>query len=140
MRIGIFDTHSFVRAAFTAANERYGFDLTFFEPRLTEATAGLAVEFPVVCSFVNDRLDAEALAVLHGGGVRLIALRSAGYNHVDLHAAADLGFPVVRVPEYSPYAVAEHAVALILTLNRKIQRAVNPSTGGECLVGRTRWV
>ena len=125
MRIAIFDTHSFDRSAFRVANERYGFDLTFFEPRLTPATAGLAGEFPVVCSFVNDRIDVEALAALHRGGVRLVALRSAGYNHVDLHAAADLGLPVVRVPEYSPYAVAEHAVALILALNRKIHRAVN---------------
>lgn len=79
--------------------------------------------FPVICPFVNDRLDADALALLHSGGVRLIALRSAGYNHVDLLTAANLALPVVRVPEYSPYAVAEHAVALLLALNRKIHRA-----------------
>lgn len=125
LRIAVFDTHPFERQAFTAANEAYGFDLTFFEPRLTAATAGLAAGFPVVCPFVNDRLDAEALARVQAGGVRLVALRSAGYNHVDLAAAARLGLPVVRVPEYSPHAVAEHAAALLLTLNRKIHRAFN---------------
>lgn len=125
MRIAVFDTHSFDKAAFTLANGRHGFGLTFFEARLTAATANLAAGFRVVCPFVNDRLDAAALSLLHDGGVRLIALRSAGYNHVDLRAAADLRLPVVRVPEYSPYAVAEHAVALILTLNRKIHRAFN---------------
>jgi D-lactate dehydrogenase len=125
MRIAFFDTHAFDREAFTAANARFGFDLTFFETRLTAATAALAVGFPVACPFVNDRLDADALRVLHAGGVRLIALRSAGYNHVDLAAAAHLALPVVRVPEYSPYAVAEHAVALLLALNRKIPRAAN---------------
>jgi len=125
MRIAVFDTHSFDKAALTVANERHGFDLAFFEARLTMSTAGLATGFPVICPFVNDRLDADALTVLRDGGVRLIALRSAGYNHVDLQAAEDRGLAVVRVPEYSPYAVAEHAVGLILTLNRKIHRAFN---------------
>lgn len=123
MRIAIFDSHSFDRTAFTVANERHGFDITFFEPRLTSATARLAAGFTVICPFVNDRLDAEALTLLHAGGLRLVALRSAGYNHVDLQVAANLALPVVRVPEYSPYAVAEHAVALLLALNRKIHRA-----------------
>jgi D-lactate dehydrogenase len=76
-----------------------------------------------VCSFVNDELDAEALAILRRLGVVLVALRSAGYNHVDLAAAARLGMRVARVPSYSPHAVAEHAVALVLSLNRKIHRA-----------------
>jgi D-lactate dehydrogenase len=123
MRIAVFDTHAYDRDALTSANHRYGHELTWFEPRLTRETASLASGFPVVCSFVNDRLDAEALAALGAGGTRLVALRSAGYNHVDLAAAAALGVAVVRVPEYSPYAVAEHAVALILALNRKIHRA-----------------
>ena len=125
MRIALFDTHAFERVAFTLANERHQFDLTFFEPRLTGATATLAAGFAAVCPFVNDRLDAEALRLLHAQGVRLVALRSAGYNHVDLQAAAALVLPVVRVPEYSPYAVAEHAVALLLAVNRKIHRAFN---------------
>ena len=78
-----------------------------------------------VCAFVNDRLDADVLQRLHASGVRLLALRSAGFNHVDLAAAAALGIAVGRVPEYSPHAVAEHTVALLLTLNRKIHRAYN---------------
>ena len=125
MKLAFFDTHRFERETFEEANARFAHELTFFEPRLTRHTAPLAVGFEAVCSFVNDHLDAEALAVLRRNGVRLVALRSAGYNHVDLTAAARLGLPVVRVPEYSPYAVAEHAVGLILALNRKIHRAFN---------------
>jgi len=123
MRIAFFDAHRYEQEAFRAHNEAYGFDLVYLEPRLTALTAGLAQGFDVACSFVNDRVDAAALKRLHEGGVRLVALRSAGYNHVDLSAAASLGMSVVRVPEYSPHAVAEHAVALVLTLNRKIHRA-----------------
>jgi D-lactate dehydrogenase len=123
MKIAVFDAHRYERDAFEEQNRRFGFELTFLEPRLTEVTARLAAGFEVACSFVNDRLDAAALARLREAGVRLVALRSAGYNHVDLTAAAALGLPVVRVPEYSPHAVAEHAVALILSLNRKIHRA-----------------
>jgi D-lactate dehydrogenase len=125
VRVAIFDTHAFDRAALSAANERYRFELTFFDTRLTTDTAALAAGFPVICPFVNDRLDAQALNELQRAGVRLAALRSAGYNHVDLPAAKALGIRVVRVPEYSPYAVAEHAVTLLLALNRKIHRAFN---------------
>jgi D-lactate dehydrogenase len=78
-----------------------------------------------VCSFVNDRLDASALEILRAGGTRLVALRCAGFNHVDLETAGRLDLEVVRVPEYSPHAVAEHTAALILTLNRQIHRAYN---------------
>jgi D-lactate dehydrogenase len=123
MDIAVFDTHRFDRAALERANERFAHRLSFFEPRLTAETASLAQGFGAVCSFVNDRLDRRALEILRRAGVRLIALRSAGYNHVDLIAARELELPVVRVPEYSPYAVAEHAVALILSLNRKTHRA-----------------
>ena len=80
---------------------------------------------PVVCPFVNDRVDAETIGALHNGGTRLLALRSAGFNHVDLDAAAAIGMRVVRVPEYSPYAVAELAMCLVLALNRKVHRAYN---------------
>lgn len=125
MKLAVFDTHRFDREALAAANERYGHELTFLEPRLTRETASLAAGFPAVCAFVNDRVDAAALRVLRDGGTRLIALRSAGYNHVDLDEAGRLGLVVVRVPEYSPHAVAEHTVALILSLNRKIHRAYN---------------
>lgn len=123
MRIAVFDTHRHDRASLEEANAGPAHVLTFFEPRLTVQTASLAAGFDVVCSFVNDHLDRATLEVLARGGVRLIALRSAGFNHVDLEAAAALGIPVVRVPEYSPHAVGEHAVALVLALNRKIHRA-----------------
>jgi D-lactate dehydrogenase len=123
MRIAVFDTHAYDRAALAEANARFGQDLRFLEPRLTSETAALAAGSAAVCSFVNDRVDAAALRTLHDLGVRLVALRSAGYNHVDLRAAVGLGMTVVRVPEYSPHAVAEHAVALVLALDRKIHRA-----------------
>jgi D-lactate dehydrogenase len=123
MNVVFFDTHAYERESFTVANNEFGHELTFLETRLTHETAGLAAGHHVVCAFVNDRLDRAALRVLQESRVRLIALRSAGYNHVDLAAAADLGLPIVRVPEYSPYAVAEHAVGLVLALNRKIHRA-----------------
>lgn len=123
MNIVLFGTRSYDRESFTAASAGRGHTLTFFEPRLTSDTAQLAAGFEVVCSFVNDRLDRPALEILKRGGTRLVALRSAGYNHVDLVAADELALPVVRVPEYSPHAVAEHALALTLTLNRKTHRA-----------------
>lgn len=125
MNVAFFDTHRFDREAFERANTEYGFALTFLDPRLSRDTAVLAAGFEAVCSFVNDRLDEHALALLRDHGVRLVALRSAGFNHVDVEAASRLGLTVVRVPEYSPYAVAEHAVALLLTLNRRIHRAYN---------------
>lgn len=123
MQLALFDVHGYERSPFEEANRRAGHQLTFFELRLTAETATLARGFPAVCPFVNDRLDEPALSTLREGGTRLLALRSAGYNHVDLAAAARLGLTVARVPEYSPHAVAEHAVALVLTLDRKIHRA-----------------
>lgn len=118
----VFGAHAYEREPFERRNNG-GHALTFLEARLTSATAGLAAGYEVVCSFVNDKVDAPALRQLSAVGVRLIALRCAGYNHVDVAAAERLGIALVRVPEYSPYAVAEHAIALILTLNRKIHRA-----------------
>ncbi len=97
--------------------------ITFFETSLNAATAKLAAGFPAVCLFVNDDASAEAFEVMASGGTKFIALRSAGFNHVDLTAAARHGIAVGRVPAYSPYAVAEHAVALMLALNRKLVRA-----------------
>jgi D-lactate dehydrogenase len=123
MKIAIFDAHKFERPFFEAANSGGAHELVYLEPRLTELTAPLAQGFPAICAFANDRLNAEVLATLRRGGTRLIALRSAGFNHVDLAAAARLELTVVRVPAYSPYAVAEHAITLALALNRKICRA-----------------
>lgn len=97
--------------------------ITFFEASLNAATAKLAAGFPAVCLFVNDSADAATIATLAEGGTRVLALRSAGYNHVDLAAAARHSLAVGRVPAYSPHAVAEHAVALILALNRRLVRA-----------------
>lgn len=125
MKIGFFDTHGFERAVFQKANESSQHEIAFFETRLTDQTVNLASGYPCVCAFVNDRLGEKSLRALSAGGTRLIALRSAGFNHVDLSSAHALGLRVVRVPEYSPHAVAEHAVALILSLNRKIHRAYN---------------
>jgi D-lactate dehydrogenase len=125
MKLAVFDAHTYDRDALTAANTRYRHELSYLEPRLTPDTASLARGFPAVCSFVNDHVDAAALATLHDGGTRLLALRSTGFNHVDLVAAGRLGLAVVRVPEYSPHAVGEHTVALLLALNRKIHRAFN---------------
>jgi D-lactate dehydrogenase len=123
MNIAFFDTHRYDRASFDAANARFGHHLRYLEPRLTRETAALAAGSTAVCSFVDDRIDAAALETLWGLGVRLIALRSAGYNQVDLMAAAARGFRVVRVPDYSPHAVAEHTVGLVLAVDRKIHRA-----------------
>jgi D-lactate dehydrogenase len=119
----MFSTKPFDRRFFDAANIGNRHDITYFEPRLDAETARLASGFSAVCAFVNDRLDSETLEALAAGGTRLIALRSAGFNHVDLRAADRLGQTVMRVPAYSPEAVAEHTVALVLALNRNLVRA-----------------
>ncbi len=125
MRIAFFDSHKYEVEAFEKEAKNFNHEITFLEPRLTSHTARLAAGFECVCSFVNDKVDRETLKALAAGGTKLVALRSAGFNHVDLVAASEFKISVVRVPEYSPYAVAEHAVALILALNRKIHRAYN---------------
>lgn len=123
MRIAVFDTHSYDRQSFDEANKAFGHDLKYFEPRLSLETAALAHGFEAVCVFVNDQLNRPTLEALRAGGTHLVALRCAGFNNVDVAAAEELGMTVVRVPAYSPYAVAEHTVALLMALNRKIHRA-----------------
>lgn len=125
MDLTLFSTKPYDRRFFEAANAAHGHALRFLTPRLTPETAPLAEGAAAVCAFVNDQLSAEVLETLAAGGTRLIALRSAGFNHVDVRAARELGLTVARVPAYSPYAVAEHALALILTLNRRTHRAFN---------------
>jgi D-lactate dehydrogenase len=125
MKVAVFSTKAYDRRFLEAANADHGHELVFFEPHLTSDTAVLASEFPAVCVFVNDQLDEKTLKAIADQGTRLIALRSAGFNNVDLKAVAEFGLTVVRVPAYSPYAVAEHTIGLILTLNRKIHRAYN---------------
>lgn len=125
MRVAVFSSKAYDRQFLTEANHHYGYELVFFEPRLTPQTATMATGFPIICAFINDQLDRSTLEAIAPLGVRLIAMRSAGYNNVDLGAARDLGITIVHVPAYSPYAVAEHAVGLILMLNRKLYRAYN---------------
>lgn len=125
MKVAVFSAKSYDRQFLEAANLSHNHELIFLEPRLTETTASLAAGCRAICVFINDKLDAETVRAIAEQGVQLIALRSAGFNHVDLKTAKTLGLTVVRVPAYSPYAVAEHAVALILALNRKIYRAYN---------------
>ncbi|MBV8473332.1 MAG: 2-hydroxyacid dehydrogenase [Hyphomicrobiales bacterium] len=131
MKIAIFSTQEFEREFFEAANNSFRHELVYFRERLHDQTARLAMGFPAVCAFITDELDAATLATLASGGVRLIALRSAGFNNVDLASATKLSLTVLRVPAYSPHAVAEHAVALMLTLNRNIHRAYNRVREGD---------
>lgn len=125
MKVAIFDSHNFERETLNEANNEFQYELKFFELRLTKETALLAKSFDCVCAFANDKMDEEVLEILSQEGIKLIALRSAGFNHVDLIAAKKLNIKVVRVPEYSPYSVSEYAVGLILCLNRKIHKAYN---------------
>lgn len=124
MRIAVFSSKAYDREFLDRANGGRH-ELRFLEPRLSAETASLAAGFTAVCVFVNDHLDAGVIETLANSGARLIALRCAGYNNVDLAAAREHGMAVTRVPAYSPYAVAEHTVGLILALNRKLHRAYN---------------
>jgi D-lactate dehydrogenase len=123
VRIVVFSTKRYDVEFMDAANARFGHELTFLEPRLTAETVSLADGYPAACPFVNDVVDREVVERLAKAGTRLLALRSAGYSHVDVQAAADAGIAVAHVPAYSPHAVAEHAVALVLALDRKIYRS-----------------
>lgn len=127
MKISFFSTKPYEKEAFQKkllASDQYSEDqFDFIELPLNERTVNLSQNSDAVCVFVSDSLSKAVLTQLKKNGVRLVCLRSAGFNHVDIQAAKDLGLPVVRVPEYSPHAVAEHALALILSLNRKTHRS-----------------
>jgi len=125
LRVSVFDTKPYDRDYLSRAPGADGITWEFHEFRLSSDTAALCRGVQAVCIFVNDCADAGVLETLAGCGVQLLALRCAGFNNVDLKRARQLGLPVVRVPAYSPHAVAEHAVALLLALNRKIYRAYN---------------
>ncbi len=125
MRIAFFSTKSYDREFFEKYNDNPDIDITFYEARLKQSTVNLTAGFKAVCVFVNDKINASVITGLKENGVLLIALRCAGFNNIDLEAADKAGIKVVRVPAYSPEAVAEHAVALILTLNRKTHKAFN---------------
>jgi D-lactate dehydrogenase len=125
MITSVFDTKSYDRQFLQQAAQNSGIEWRFHEFRLSTETVELAKNSRAVCIFVNDQLDQPCLETLKAQEVRLVALRCAGFNNVDLAAAKQLKLSVTRVPAYSPYAVAEHAVALLLTLNRKTHRAFN---------------
>lgn len=125
MKISFFSTQPYDKLFFELHNDEFGLDLQFFEAPLTLQTINLINESQVVCVFVNDKLDKQVIEKLAEKGVKIIALRCAGFNNVDLEAAREHKIKVCRVPAYSPQAVAEHAVAMILTLNRKIHKAYN---------------
>jgi len=123
MNVTVFNNKPYVEQFFKRANAKFNHELVFLEEHLSGASAAQAAGSQAVCIFVNDIADASVLERLKTIGVKLIALRCAGFNNVDLSAAEKLGLCVVRVPAYSPYAVAEHTVGLMLTLNRRIYRA-----------------
>ena len=120
--ISFYDTKPYDKKYFNIINEQYGFTINYFETKLSARTAKLAEGSDAVCAFVNDDVSAPTIDALHKLGIKIIAMRCAGYNNVDIRYAQDK-IPVVRVPAYSPHAVAEHAMALLLTLNRRIHKA-----------------
>lgn len=120
--ISFYDTKPYDKKYFNIINEQYGFTINYFETKLSARTAKLAEGSDAVCAFVNDDVSAPTVDALHKLGIKIIAMRCAGYNNVDIRYAQDK-IPVVRVPAYSPHAVAEHAMALLLTLNRRIHKA-----------------
>ncbi|HVI46907.1 MAG TPA: 2-hydroxyacid dehydrogenase [Chitinophaga sp.] len=125
MDILFFSTQPYDKEYFNKANEQGAHRFRFLEYPLNEDNTALIKDERAVCVFVNDKVNAAVIRQLKEKGIRLIALRCAGFNNVDLKAAAEAGIRLVRVPAYSPHAVAEHAVALLLALNRKIYKAYN---------------
>lgn len=138
-KIAFFDAKPYDRIWFDRKKEQADFDIRYFDDRLTPDTAVLAAGCDAVCAFVNDEINAAVVDILYGYGIRVIAMRCAGYNNIDFKAAFGR-IHVVRVPAYSPHAVAEHTAALMLTLNRRIHRAYNRTREGNFalagLVGR----
>lgn len=122
-KIAFFGSKPYDEASFNAKNQSYGYELRFYKGHLNINNVALTQGMDAICIFVNDTANAEVLGAIAANGVRLLALRCAGFNNVDLRAADMYGITVVRVPAYSPFAVAEYTVALMLSLNRKIPRA-----------------
>jgi len=123
MKIAFFSTKPYDKEYFQRHNSLH--EIRFFEAQLNEQTADLAKGFDAICAFVNDQLNASVIAALARNGIKIIAQRCAGFNNVDIAAARENNVVIVRVPAYSPHAVAEHALALIMTLNRKTHKAYN---------------
>lgn len=122
-KIAFYDTRSYDKESFTKENEKFGFEIEYFEFRINEKTAFTAKGYDAICVFVNDVLNEQVISTLKECGVKIILLRCAGFNNVDLAAAQKYGIKVVRVPAYSPHAVAEHALALLMALTRHIPQA-----------------
>lgn len=125
MKLTFFSTQSYDKTFFEEHNKQFGFIIDFFEVSLNEKSVNLIDHSEAICVFVNDRITQPVVKLLSAKGVKIIALRCAGFNNVDLNATAQYNIRVVRVPAYSPHAVAEHAVAMIMTLNRKTHKAYN---------------
>jgi D-lactate dehydrogenase len=125
MRVAVFSTRPYDRQFLEAANTSHTHQLIYHEAQLQADSVAIADGCQAICVFVNDDVNQAVLEILAEQGIRLVALRSTGFNHVDLQAAANLGIKIVRVTDYSPYSVAEHAVGLILMLNRKLYKAYN---------------
>ena len=130
-KIAFFDTKSYDRETFNKVNLQFGFDINYFKERLSMNTVSLTQGVDAVCIFVNAECDERVIQRMAGYGVKLIALRCAGFNNVDVAAAKKYGIKVVRVPAYSPHAVAEYAVTLMLALNRKVYRSVYRTREGN---------
>lgn len=138
MKIAFYDTRPYDKEAFSEANKNFNYEIDFFDFHLNEKTAFSARGYDIVCVFVNDVLNSSVINSLKECGIKLIALRCAGYNNVDLKEAANANIKVVRVPAYSPHSVAEHAVALLLALTRRIPQAyMRTRTGNFSLNGLT---
>ncbi len=125
MRVPCFSSQPYDRSFLLSASQDSGLEWEFLEASLDKTTARLAHGAKAICLFVNDRLEAETLRDLHAHGLRWVALRCAGFNNVDLAVCQQLGIGVARVPAYSPHAVAEHTLALLMTLNRRLHKAYN---------------
>ena len=139
MNIVVFDAKPYDIEFFEKWNKQYGAKITYYSEKLTLKTAAVLTKYQdVVCTFVNDDLNEKVIGILSRNGVRAIAIRAAGYNNVDIRAAYHNRITVFRVPAYSPYAVAEHALALLMTVNRKTHKAYNRTREGNfSLVGLT---
>lgn len=125
MKITFFSTQPYDRIFFDEHNKKFGYSIEYFEVPLTDKSVNLIQDSEAICVFVNDHITPPVTEQLAAKGIKVIALRCAGFNNVDLKSAAQHGIRVVRVPAYSPHAVAEHAVAMIMTLNRKTHKAYN---------------
>ena len=140
MKIALYDTHKYEKRVFEEVNKGFNFDITFFDFHLNEDTYLTAKGFDAVCVFVNDVVNQKVIKKLSDCKVKIIALRCSGFNNVDLGSATRNGISVVRVPSYSPHAIAEHTVGLMLSLLRKLPQAYIRTRGAnfslEGLVGK----